>query len=163
LVATIGKLVTIALVVVAALAIAATGCGASEGSDEEVVVVQGANYAAPAVSEVRAVRRCLRESGMGVRKTVKDEWSLRIVGVLPAEEVGFAALPGGGAVDIWLTISSKEAKRVAELANRKHRDHTVGTARNNAEAHGSGVTSIVVSSQPVVRSEVMQVYRCLKQ
>jgi hypothetical protein len=146
-----------------ALVTAATGCGASDGkaSEREPVIIQEANYPAPPVAVLRKVRRCLVDAGVDLRMKTKKGWNFRIVGVLPADEIGFGELPGGGVVNLWVTVSPKEAKRVAEVANRRNRGTAIGTGRNDAEAHGSGVAALSVTPT-VPRGAEADVYPCLR-
>jgi hypothetical protein len=156
----ISKCSGILLLFALAFGLFASGCGAADHG-EEAVVIQETGYSPPTALAVRQLRQCLVHHGLHLRKRAKAGWESPITGVLPAEEVGFVVLPGGGAVDLWLTRSPREAERVSRLANQHYRRKGVGNSENDAQAHGSGVTTVVVTEAlPVRHGELAKVYRC---
>jgi hypothetical protein len=135
------------------------GCGG--GHDVEKVKLEEVGYAAPNNRSKLQVRRCLARSGMTISKKGRSSWRFRIVGVLPADELGFVEFPDKSAMYVWWTISLAEAKRVAKVANAHH-SLNIGTSRNRAIAHGRGVSTLAVSPMPRDESTTQIAYRCLR-
>lgn len=135
------------------------GCGGGAGHGEKVAL-QSVDYAAPPVGKARELKQCLRRAGVALQSKPRKGWRFRIRGILPADEIGFAQLPEGGVMYLWLTVSSAEARRVAALAN-SHIGREAGTRENEAITHGSGITALAVSPMPRNKGDVQAVYDCL--
>lgn len=141
------------------------GCGGGSGSgerDTDVVFGQGFDYQAPSPKLEDRLTQCLSRAHIPIRRHVDPSWTFRIVGLLPADEAGFAILRGGGVAELWIAASPSQAARAVQIANKED-DQAIGSRRNLARARGSVIMALAVRPRPQQERQVSPLYRCADQ
>jgi hypothetical protein len=147
---------------ICALIVGIGGCDSGDrpGDSSGANVIETFDYADTPNKLDRDLRGCLRSIDVRVVKTTRPGWRFRFSGVLPAEEVGFAELPSGGVIYLWLAPSRSAARRAANLANAKLRNAGVESA--GVMVYGRGIAAVALNPAPSVNAEAKRVFECLR-
>ena len=129
--------------------------------DQGDSIIESLDYVPPTAESKRKLLRCLARGGVSLYSRTRSGWRFHFPGILPAAEVGFAVLPSGGVMDLWLAVSRGAAKRAASLVNRRIKRNGQWQG-HGVMARGKGIADVAIVPAPKVSSETHAIYACLE-